>query len=670
MSWSDALLVFAVFFPIYVILRLPFLRLPLHIDTGFYVSNHLVATGTFQYRSGWNARYAGCSKVVPEFVYSFAYLIAQRVSPHGSSSYAISSRIVAMLYNFVTAGIVGMTLCQLWRPEPTVFLCAAITYAMLSSEAQYGVYYENGELFEIPFHAGALMLLVPGIAEQNMLYIALASFIAMTGSYFVKLSSIITWGIVFVVVGITNPATLVAFAVGALVATTLYVLWMFANRQSPLAMLEPLWGHETACGQRLTPGVIMDRLRSKMHGMLSVFRRQPIFPLLAIVGLFGMSDGQGLLCLYGAGLFVAYVFQAADCWYYRIPFLLPLAFLATVGLTMLQALMVHDVSIILPVVCLWAAHNTLRAIRMNRDQLARWVWDGHVATDTLTGDLELESVARSWRSELQGRTLFVYGSFNQAYAMLGASYPTAMVAAERYLDDMAPDWQSTLATQLVSDPPEYILDTGNVFASEVMRTQLGLDYKLHAIHADRFRLFRLERVANGGPCMVSARTYRPQSAAELQAERNRSGSIQVTHSNYTADANAEVLAKTLSTLGHAGLRNVAIYGAGQFTIRHATLLREATVNVAVVLDDQASETEDQFMDWPIVRPEQADEHDIDAIVICSDRHARIMDAKAKAIWGTRWPVVRWDRPEAEAVNPDTTEASHQRIERPLAEASA
>ena len=64
--------------PVYLLIRQPFRRLPLHVDSGFYVSNHTIATGRFRFSKGWNAHYAGCSKLLPEVFYSLVYLLHGR----------------------------------------------------------------------------------------------------------------------------------------------------------------------------------------------------------------------------------------------------------------------------------------------------------------------------------------------------------------------------------------------------------------------------------------------------------------------------------------------------------------------------------------------------------------------------------------------------------------
>ncbi len=69
--------------PVYLIVREPFRRLPLHIDTGFYVSNHTIVTGRFRFSQGWNAHFAGCSKLVPEVFYSLVYLLHGRRDTRG-----------------------------------------------------------------------------------------------------------------------------------------------------------------------------------------------------------------------------------------------------------------------------------------------------------------------------------------------------------------------------------------------------------------------------------------------------------------------------------------------------------------------------------------------------------------------------------------------------------
>ncbi len=642
MTWVGSLGILFAFMPVYFVLRLPFFRLPLHIDTGFYVSNNTVANKSFRFSKGWNARYAGCSKVVPECIYSLVFLIGAHFKKSSHSNYAIVSRVCVSIYNFASAIIVGFAACTLTHPDPWIFLTAAIVYALVSSEAQYGVYHENGELFEIPFHAATLMFLASGLTAQNPTGIAAAAFVAMLGTCFVKLSSIITHAFLFIAVAIAVPVAILPILAGGTIATCLYIAWIMINRQSPIALVSSLWGHETACGQRVNLRTISDRLTERVRGFARVVVKQPLFPLLAIAGLVLNPSVHWTAYALMIGMVATYLFQAADCWYYRIPLLLPLALLATNGIVALQSFVTNDIAIIFPVICLWVAHNTLRAAKMNRDQLTHWVWEGHISSDLLAGDLDLEAIAHQWRTEINHRSLFVYGSFNQACVLFDAAYPTPIVVAERYLDDMSVGWQGALSAQLVANTPAFILDSGNVFDAATTRNRLGLDYRLIAIHGSQFRLFKHED--KHPPCgdIKSTRTFRPQSATELRHERERSLVVPTATVCDTADQDSNRLHGTLSHLQNLGCSRIAVYGAGRFTARHAGILNSSPIDIVAILDDNADQVGPRFLDWPVERLENANPDDIDAILIASDRYAATMHAKARNTWANQFPVIRWD----------------------------
>ncbi|HSD09464.1 MAG TPA: hypothetical protein VLF14_00640, partial [Candidatus Binatia bacterium] len=102
-----AAIVSAALLPVYIALRCVFFDLPLHIDTCFYVSNHTICTRTIRYSRGWNARFAGCSKVLPEYFYSLVYLL------HGGEGYKRASRVYLSLFNYGTAILVGLVASSL-----------------------------------------------------------------------------------------------------------------------------------------------------------------------------------------------------------------------------------------------------------------------------------------------------------------------------------------------------------------------------------------------------------------------------------------------------------------------------------------------------------------------------------------------------------------------------
>lgn len=643
MNWLCAFGILSSFVPIYFVLRFPFFQLPLHIDSGFYVSNHTIAKKSFRFANGWNARYAGCSKVIPEYFYSLSYLISQRFETRQHQVYAMFSRGLVSVYNLLSAIIIGLASCVMTLPEPSIFLVAAFAYLLVSSEAQYGVYYENGELFEIPFYAASLVLFSTGFVESNMFWIASAACISLLSSYFIKLSSAIVYAVVFAAAVVVMPVTILPIVIGSSIATSVYFLWIILNRQSLIALLTSLWGHETACGQRANFHTIIVRVAEKSKGLIRVFKKQPLFPILAIAGLMLGPVFHWTVYAMAVGLLISYFFQASDCWYYRIPLLLPLTLFATNGIVALQSFVANEYVIFIPIICLWIAHNSFRVIKMSREELAKWVWDGHVSPDLLAGDLELEAIAPKWRSIVKHQSLFVYGSFNQAYILLDASYPTPIVAAERYLDDMAPGWQGALSAQLVASTPKFILDTGNVFEAATARNSLGLDYKLIATHGSQFRLF--ENVGKRAPTrdVQSTRTYKPQSAKQLKYEHNRSVNVAASGSCESSNSQTKSITAALSRLQEVGCSSVAVYGAGRFTARHADVLRSSPIEIAVILDDNADHNGPRFVDWPLAHLHDAEHHDIDAILVMSDRYAATMYTKAKEIWGDQYSIVRWDQ---------------------------
>ena len=85
MSWLD-LVGLALFVPLYLAYRARFASLPLHVDSGFYVTNAAIVERRYQPLRGWNAHFSGNSRLLPEWFHSVLYL---RVGP---ANYATAFR--------------------------------------------------------------------------------------------------------------------------------------------------------------------------------------------------------------------------------------------------------------------------------------------------------------------------------------------------------------------------------------------------------------------------------------------------------------------------------------------------------------------------------------------------------------------------------------------------
>src|SRR3989338_5361208 len=179
-----------IYFPIYYAMRRIFFNLPLHRDTGFYVSNHTVCSKKIDFSKGWNARFAMCSKVLPEFFYSFIYL------KHGGIKYPFFSRFYYSLLNYVTAIFVGISAFWISNESALFYAIGLVSYGLMSSHPFVGSYFENGEQFELFFQNLGFVFIFLGMNHANLWFIQLGVSFWLFEGFFIKTISL---GAVFLI---------------------------------------------------------------------------------------------------------------------------------------------------------------------------------------------------------------------------------------------------------------------------------------------------------------------------------------------------------------------------------------------------------------------------------------------------------------------------------------
>ncbi len=606
-----AVLVTLAFLPVYLLIRWPYRRLPLHIDTGYYVSNHTVATGRLSYARGWNARYAGCSKVLPEWLYSIVYVSCRKQDDPGSA-YRIRSRSAASLFNYATAVLVGVLAWRLFGTI-TAYYAGLLLFSVLSSEPHWGVYFECGELFELPAHVVAVICLNEGLLQHSPMWIALAALTWAAAAFFIKLSSAIGFGVLFTAAGLLWPGSWLAILIGAGVAGAAYAAWLRRNGRRVRDLFGPLHGHEASFGQRATLASLAHRLAEKVRRLAGTLSRQPIVPLLALVCIAAVQRPPAIVVAYLAAVFITFLVQATDCWYYQIPLLPPMAVMAAP----LANSNVGAVILILAIT-VWLVHNTVRAYRLDIHGLSDWCWGTALPPVHSRRNLLLQQSAGELRTAVEGDSLLVYGPFTQAYVLAGASYDTPIVTPDHHLDAMDRTWQRELSLRLAVDPPRFVLDTDHCFDAAACQ-RLGLDYRVDRDFPGEFRLFRLERVAAPTAAAAEVRTYEPHASALPT----------------NADTSPGRLTALLDEVARRGHQRLAIYGAGRFTVRHAAEYRASPVPIVAILDDQRGGRGESLLGWPIHKPEMAEQLGIGAVIVSTDRFQSLLLRQSRRLWDTR-----------------------------------
>lgn len=638
------------FLPVYLLVRLGFARLPLHFDSGFYVSNNTIATRRICFAKGWNAHFAGCSKVVPEFFYSLIYLLHTRPSSNRLFTkwgYKGWSRLYASLFNYATAIGVGLLVFLLTDGDRRAYVSALVIYALLSSEPHWGSYFECGELFENLANVAAMLFLLVGLERGELSWFGFAAFAWTMSSFFVKLSSTIGFFILFGGCAYLYPTTIPAILLGAGGSAMLYLIWIVANGRHPVALVRSLIGHEASYNQWRGLWGVGYRCMEKARCLGKAVWCNPILPALAVVGAMAACPSEPVFWLYTTAVVVAYLAQATDCRYYLLPLTPVVAVLATGGLVIIMSLGPTGLLNAAGLVAIWVIAIPVRAMFSSTACLNRWCWKGGISDHQACGNLLIDASGKALRELCRGESLAVYGPLNQAYVLAETSWPTPIVTPEYYMDHVHPGWQNEHNRRLLASPPRWILDTGECFDAKNTRHGLGLDYCCRYRFGRTLRLYRLEGISQPADRAKNVVTYRVQTRADLFAEEVRGGDDFVVYDDENdtffndesaGDPSAWALSELLRDLAKRGYHRLAVYGAGRFTLRHAEVYRQSAAPVSIVLDDNSELDGKTCADWPIRGLDHVSPDDFDAVIISTDRFTRAMLARIRKRFGYDVPA--------------------------------
>lgn len=478
----------AALLPVYLAVRGIFARLPLHIDTGFYVSNHAVAARRWRFGRGWNARFAGGSKVLPEAFYTAVYL-------GGRGRYRERSRLWAGLVNYATAILVGWVSWRLGGRTEAAYLAGLVSYALISSEPFYGVYFENAELFELPFQAVGFGLMAVGTIEGAPTWVGVGAGLWFFESGFVKLSSLPAAAILSAAAVALEPRALGPAAVGVGAATALYLAWIVSLGRRPADLLGALVGHEAQSARRELEREGPGRLWRKARMLGTILGGVPVIPALAAAGLAAPGAARDWVTIYFGAVLAAFLFQTSRVWYYSIPLLVPLALSA--ARAELWALERWPAApwALGGLAAGWAALMAARYVRPGDRDAA--VWAPHGAA-MAAKNRQLEEAAPAIREATGGRPFLVIGCWCQAYLLLDAAYDTPLVCAAPWLEAMHPGWRRELNEQISAQPPEFLLDTDGALDPAALERHLGLRYEPAGTFGSTAG-FRLHRFTGSGP---------------------------------------------------------------------------------------------------------------------------------------------------------------------------
>jgi len=506
MPWQTQLAYTAVLLPLYLALRWRFFKLPLHVDAGFYVSNDTICFNRWRYRNGWNARFAGGSKVLPEGFYTLTYLL------HGPDGYKRRSRLYASLYNYLTAIAVGC-LCAVLAPEADAavryYVAGLTAFALISCQPHFGVYFENAELFELLPQVVGLLLIATGAQEQRLVLLCAGCGLWWLDACFIKLSSVLPAAAVTAWLCWTRPGAALPVIVVVIGVGLLYLIWLAANGWRWRDIVRSLWGHERHLQHRLSLAAYVRRAGAKLKLLAMIFWQMPASLTAVVAGLvvLNVRDGLGsLLIVYAVGALAAYVFQAAHVWYYAIPLQPIAACCAASGAVYLIDVGSFGPWLLAAIVLAWLLAHA-RRLAVSREAFEDWVWRVYAKERLGERNAALEQLVPELRSLIGDASLLVYGLANQAYVYTGRSYPVNFATPAEWLDEMLPDWQRLLNEKLIAEPPPFVLDVNHRFDARATAEGLGLVYQLERTWPHRHSLYRLIDRRTGAPD-GSCRTFR------------------------------------------------------------------------------------------------------------------------------------------------------------------
>lgn len=471
-----------VFFPIYLLFRWPYFKLPLGPDTGFYVSNHTISQRKFNFCKGWNSRYAMCSKFIPELFLSLIYIIA------GPERYKFLWRFSYSIYNYLTGIAVGLLVAALVNDMTPFYILGLFSYCFISSEPHYGIYYESSEQFEILFQVLGTVCILAGIEFSQPSLIFLGAAFWLVDIFFTKITGLVAFiplmGGTIWFEPLLWPYLLVEFGLFLLCYTVLFV---WCNRD-PLRVIKSEIGHQFFYSRKGMDSTKNDtlfqglrkRLVEKLNQIKQILVENPQIPLLAFAGLvwsFGNLHGtaQSILYLYILGVLCKLAISFLPIWWYTVPLLPVLGIFAGLGLHQLVSSGIYGLGLALVLVSTWCYSNLYRPHKLSLRELNSYTWKLHKAMGKL--HFELENISNELSRMIKKDSLFVYGT-PAPCAMVGQCYDVNFLTAVYYLDGVNSNWETELHSKMLDDPPAYILDMFKSFDPEAVYNNIGVEYKL------------------------------------------------------------------------------------------------------------------------------------------------------------------------------------------------
>lgn len=498
MTWVD-LTRLAIFALLYSRFRARFARLPLHMDSGFYVTNDAIVERRYRPFRGWNTYFSGNGRLLPEWAHSALYLRT------GAQYYAESFRSLYTWLAFVAAVGHGLTAAALLR-TPDAFWPGAITSAVLLSEAQYGPYFESAEAFEVALQGLGLACVCWGLALGFVWLPALGLGLLWLDVVLVKSSAALPSALVSLVVaahgGGLRLATFMLAALGLLGVGLL----LTAAEPSVQEKLLYMKRHEHYVRRNYSNPLHLTAV--KLGFSAKLLACEPLLPLFAALGALALAGqrigprvpepGLWAYAALGGGALLALLTQGNRVWYYMLPFVGLLGPLCAAAELYIERVLgeLPGVLCALVVIALAALINLSkvrgRDVRLhNLRVFAPYNRRGApFGTRFAQSNYEVQQACEQLRERVRGHSVLVVGGHNQAYLQLEAAYATPIVSVCELSAAVSGDLRHFLPGPPQQRAPEYILDTALALPDARFDLAWLSNYQLTASHGT-IRLFQL-----------------------------------------------------------------------------------------------------------------------------------------------------------------------------------
>jgi hypothetical protein len=458
-----------------------FARLPLHMDTAYYVTNHAITTRRYRPFKSWNALFSGGSRLLPELVHTLLFLRL------GGERYAAGFRELYTWLACATATACGFIAAQL-VPHELAFWIAACACAALLAEVQYGTYFESAETFENVFQSVGMALVLCGLEGLGGASVALGIALLWADFSLIKLTGALPAGLVSAALGWSDRSwigpVLAIFALNVIVYAAL------------VRSGDARFGELLACLRRHEAYVRRNHRNSlklvgvKLGFIAILVLRNPALPLLAAVGMVQLASvaaaaRQPLYMVYGAfvvGAAGAMIRQGNRVWYYMLPLLPPLAVLVTIAFASLPT----PIGLIAACAAiggsilrnLWHVHG-LSPLDASRRVFAVYNRPGHAFGDTFARtNLEVQLACEQMRESVRGATALVVGRYNQANVLLEAAYDTPIASVCELSEAVAGDLRKWLPDLPREELPAFLVDTDDELPVRAAQLTWMQDYEL------------------------------------------------------------------------------------------------------------------------------------------------------------------------------------------------